>query len=406
MKLKNPFLKNLSFISIIVLTFFILTIGLNWGRVESWNPDERSFWPETFTSLKYLFNIENYIKPPFHTYVVNFLIIRPLKHINEFLSLSEKEFAQYQLISPRLFNVFLFFSSIVLFLTISRKFVSKTISQWFSILFLTIAGLHVHVRFLTVDIHSMFWSMAYLFPFSLYVSNQKNKYLWLSAFFIGIATATKYNALSLIIVPFTYIILNSYSKNKNLLLYIKKILIKSISITTFVTLGFIVGAPSIIFDTKHMINDFVFNFLVTPASHGGYSINSYFKIFYVFSELVGYPVVLATIFCILLGLFNIKHKKKKKKDIKDEYNKQVLQLSWYSKDRLIYRKPDFVTFDNWSYKTYDQPEVKKYYEDLIRNKIPDYQVVFNENDKKIPQWIYPQNINFVESQIVVSKRIF
>src|SRR3981081_1249649 len=94
----------------LILALVFSLYGIRWGRVECWNRDQMA--------LRGLHGLrpDTYVKPPFHTYVNHFLILRPIARA-EFLSRKSHRdinLNEVRLLGSRLLVVGMFLGTIAL----------------------------------------------------------------------------------------------------------------------------------------------------------------------------------------------------------------------------------------------------------------------------------------------------
>ena len=295
---------------ILGLTFCLY--GSNWGRVESWNPDQMALRP-IFIEGKPPFQPVSYYKPPFHTYLNFFLAETPARILRKMLGMPDHDDAYLILFFSRLLTAFLFLGSISLVYLITREIFDADLARVLALLFATTAGIIAFAHFLTADVPVLFW-MLLSFYFSQKIVSQPSLSNYLCAGFLtGLATATKYNGLAVGIAIVTAHLLSgrrqtlkSIALDRNLLLGI-----------AMVPSGFIFGNPYAILDYRTFVADFLFNYQVTPVYKGttyGQSYGTFLRYVLdilglpVFSALVLASLLLVPILILRLRPFNMKKK--------------------------------------------------------------------------------------------------
>lgn len=293
------------FLFLILLLSFLLSIyGINWGRAEDWNPDQRVFniiYPSNILDFKG-YNPGWFLKPPFHTYFNYLLSVWPINFWGSILGISFSTIQKITLIWSRTLTIFLFISSTVVIYRIIKKWYGKFVARIISLIFATSAGLIAHNHFLTADIPVMFWILlSFYYSQKLYTTKASKDY-FLSGFFTGIATATKYNGLiaGSAFVTFHFL---AHFHDKLPSIFLKKKFLMGLGA---ILLGFFLANPFAIFDHKTFFSDFYY-LLVTEKYYG--TLHSGYLIFWSkIPELIGYPAFWLFIigFTISLKIF-IKH---------------------------------------------------------------------------------------------------
>lgn len=238
-----------------IASFIFCLHGINWGKIEEWNPEQMAF--RYFHSLSDVFSSPgNFLKPPFHTYFNFFLSYLPLNLIEKAFSLTPNSLTSGAtiLIWSRLLTIFLFLSSSILVFQITKRFFGSVAAQIVTLTFLTSAGFITYSHFLTADIPVMFWMLlGFYFIQNIYLQSKVFDYI-LAGFFTGIATATKYNGLAIGLgIPVAHILLLNDLTWKKLLLS-KKLFLGLL----MVVVGFLVGNPFALLDYHTFVTDFVY----------------------------------------------------------------------------------------------------------------------------------------------------
>jgi hypothetical protein len=93
-------------------------------------------------------------------------------------------------------------------------------------------------------------------------------------------------------------------------------------------------------------------------------------------------------------------------------NRAEDQESWYSREELLSRQPDYITIDSLYYQRFLKagkvsqlyPSLKIFFEQLLQEKYP-YKISFDRASPRYPFWLYPQDIDFLENRITVLTKI-
>jgi hypothetical protein len=75
------------------------------------------------------------------------------------------------------------------------------------------------------------------------------------------------------------------------------------------------------------------------------------------------------------------------------------------------RKPDFVAFNSLYYNRFTEPGLKQdlyptmnnYFKQLLAEQYP-YKIVYNEESKHAPGWVYPHEIDFLYNRVTILAR--
>ncbi|NEP02310.1 MAG: hypothetical protein F6K58_27365 [Symploca sp. SIO2E9] len=297
---------------VLVIALFIGLIfclyGINWGKVESWHPDQMVF-KSLFHKGKLPLNPGWFGKPPFHTYFNFFLSKAPIYIIGEKnLNIPRIELRPLYLIWSRFLTVFLFLGSVSLVFKITRRFFGIFSSRIITLIFASSAGFIAYSHFLTTDIPVMFWMLVALyFSQNIFLRGKISDYVF-AGFFTGIATATKYNGLAIgINIVVAHLLTLSPISWKSIPwkeLFLSKKLLVGLSM---VVSGFVIGNPFSVLDYSTFISDFLYNFTVTPV-YGGETGHSYWKFFSRIIEIIGFPsfifFAIACLFSLYLAFIN------------------------------------------------------------------------------------------------------
>jgi hypothetical protein len=88
------------------------------------------------------------------------------------------------------------------------------------------------------------------------------------------------------------------------------------------------------------------------------------------------------------------------------------KIAWYSKERLMERKPDYLILDSLYYQRFIEPGIRRdlypsMYEffDSMLNERYAYRIVFDRESEQTPSWTYPQEIDFTHNRVTILARI-
>lgn len=269
--------------------------GSNWGRVESWNPDQMAL-RSIFIDGKLPFQPGSYYKPPFHTYLNFFLAETPARVVMKMSGVPYHDKPHLILFFSRLLTAFLFLGSISLVYLITREMFDVKLARILALLFSTTAGIVAYAHFLTADVPVLFWMLlSFYFSQKIISHPSLSNYLW-AGFLTGLATATKYNGLVIGIAMATAHLLSGGRRTlKDMAL--DKNLIYGLAM---VPIGFIIGNPYSILDYQTFLADFLYNYYTTPV-YSGYTAGHNYGTFLRFvMDIVGLPVFAALVLASVL----------------------------------------------------------------------------------------------------------
>lgn len=285
-------------LTVLILTFCCCMYGINWGIVESWNPDQMAF-NNLFFPGKMPLNPGSFLKPPFYTYYIFFLDKLPLKILGTILNIPQNMLDYIILIWAQVLTVFLFLGSTVLVFQITKDFFGLFSARIITVIFATSATFIAHTHYLTTDIPvTCGMLLAFYFSQKIFLYGHLQNYI-LAGFFTGIATATKYNALSIgIAIVLSHVFSFNYLSWKKFL-FTKKLIIG----LSMVVVGFVIGNPFAILDYPTFISDFLYNYIITPVYNGQHAGNSYWNFFVTIPTLIGWPSVVIFFIAILISIY-------------------------------------------------------------------------------------------------------
>jgi hypothetical protein len=87
------------------------------------------------------------------------------------------------------------------------------------------------------------------------------------------------------------------------------------------------------------------------------------------------------------------------------------QVASYSLQELIKREPDFIAINSLYYNRFIEPGLKRdfyptmnnYFQQLLAGQYP-YKIVFDEESKHAPKWVYPHEIDFLYNRVTILAR--
>lgn len=300
-------IKPDTFLIIALLLALVFSLhGFYWGWTECWNPDQMAF-RNLFRRGALPFEPTNFQKPPFHTYVNFFLSTYPFGEIlprifRKVLGINP-DLTTARLLWSRFLTICLFLGSVALVFRITRRFFGLISARILALLFATSAGFIVEAHYLTADIPLVFWMLvAFAFAQNVALEGRLRDYLW-TGFFVGIATATKYNGLA---VGITIVVAHLlFSKPNNFRTWKATILSwKLVLGLTMVVVGFIAGNPFAVITFSKFISWFLYNYKVAPIYDGSAPTDtSYVEFFALFNEIIGLPVFVLSIVALIYACY-------------------------------------------------------------------------------------------------------
>jgi len=269
--------------------------GITWGRVECWNPDEVAL-RSLFKKDKPAFEPATFTKPPFHTYLTYFLVMKPIHVLDGFAKKKQKyldhstnyneeksEFNYVLLLGARLLTLGLFLGSVTLAHAIAFQFWGRVAARVTALFLATSAGFIAVNHFLTADSPMLFWMLLGLFfTQRILLKGDWAAYL-LAGLFVGLATATKYNALAVgLAIPVAHWL---RSRKITEALFSPRL----IAGVLMVPVAFVLGCPFAVLDYRNFVKDFMYNYTVAPQYGGQVSGHSYVDFIVRITDILGWP---------------------------------------------------------------------------------------------------------------------
>jgi len=84
------------------------------------------------------------------------------------------------------------------------------------------------------------------------------------------------------------------------------------------------------------------------------------------------------------------------------------KIAWFSETKLLERRPDYVVVNNLYYQRFIEPGIRRdlypsvneYFVSLLSEEYA-YQILFDEESKKVPIWVYPKEIDFTHNRVTI-----
>lgn len=276
----------------LLLALLLSLIGITWGRYQDWHFDQIAFIGIKPNGMAWL-----YLKPPLHTYLTEFLVIRPIHLLEKLLphsALTPSSWLAVTMVCGHLFTILLFCGSIALLYYIIRKSCGEKSASMLALIMSTSAGLIQFNHWGTVDSPLLFWMLA-SFAFSMNASSTGGLFdATLAGLLAGLAAADKYNGLGVAAaLPVALFIHSGWRA-----LYRGPLIFGCLA----VPFGFVIGCPGAIFEHERFVQQFLYNLYTTPVYYGSSHKLGYLDFLTSFPELIGLP---ATILLFLGILANI-----------------------------------------------------------------------------------------------------
>jgi hypothetical protein len=271
----------------LLLAIGLSLIGANWGRVECWNLDNMAFRGVMPNFLP----CGGYLKPPLDIYLNQTLVMKPAEALRSVLGFEHNWQYPLQLWGARLLTLALFCGTIVLIYKVAREFCGPRSAGVLALITATSAGLISFNHFATADSPLLFWMMASFVMAMKAARDGSTRDAVFAGLLAGLAAADKYNGLGVAIaIPTSFLVFQGW----------KSLFGKQCWAAAFaVPLGFILGNPGAIFDSKNFTQDFLYNLYTTPVYDGKTSGAGYIDFLTRFPDLIGWPGTILISFGIL-----------------------------------------------------------------------------------------------------------
>jgi len=243
-----------------------------------------------------------FLKPPFYTYVNHFVARLPATALSGAAFWKEKKerneiYFLLRLFLARSLNLALFAATVVMVFGVVRMYFDTASARVAALLFATCAGFVCYQIFLTTDLALVFMMMA---SFVCSCAIARNPAMGISAaagLLAGLATATKYNGLSVAVaLPIAHLL---GSRGNPLLACLKRPAAWVCGL--LVPVGFLIGNPYAVLDWPKFSSDFFYNYTTTPVYGGQTTGTGYVSFFQTFPEILGWPATVVVICGVLAG---------------------------------------------------------------------------------------------------------
>lgn len=286
----------------VVLGFGLGVQGLGWGRYDCLNVDAMAF-RTIFSGSRPPMHPGTFLKPPFYTYVNHFVARLPATAISgaafwEGKKERTEHYFRIRLFLARSLNLALFAGTIVAVFAVVRMYFDVGAARVAALLFATSAGFVCYQIFLTTDLALVFMMMASFVCSCVIARNPAMGISVVAGLLAGLASATKYNGLSVAIaLPIAHLL---GSRGNPVLACLKRPAAWVCGLA--VPVGFLIGNPYAVLDWPKFHSDFYYNYTTTPVYGGQTTGTGYVSFFQTFPEILGWPATILAICGVLAGL--------------------------------------------------------------------------------------------------------
>lgn len=277
--------NNKALSAALVMAVALSLVGSNWGRVECWNMDNMAFHGVRANGLPH-----DYLKPPLHTYLNHILVLKPVEACRAVMGMEHNAQYPFQLAGTRLLTLALFCGMIIILYRTVNCLSGMTAAGLIALLAATSAGLIKFNHFATADSPLLFWMVAsFAMALRAALSGKLPEALF-AGVLAGLAAANKYNGLGVAIaIPAGLLVTRGWKGMIGILSWIG---------AAGLVLGFIIGNPGALFDTRNFVQDFLYNLYTTPVYTGQTSGSGYADFLLAFPELIGWPGTLLVLIAV------------------------------------------------------------------------------------------------------------
>ena len=281
----------------LLLALTLSTIGITWGRYQDWHFDQIAFIGIRPNGMAWL-----YLKPPLHTYLTEFLVIRPLHQICQLFPANPanpNRWLAITMVCGHLLTILLFCGSVALLYGIVRKSCGEKSASVLALIMATSAGLIQFNHWGTVDSPLLFWMLASL-TFSMRASVTGTLIdTVLAGLLAGLAAADKYNGLGVAAAIPVALFMHSGWRSFYRIPLILGLLA--------VPMGFLIGCPGAVLDHEKFVGQFLYNLYTTPVYYGSSHRLGYLDFLTSFPELIGLPATIVLVLAVIKTLFLLKN---------------------------------------------------------------------------------------------------
>jgi hypothetical protein len=280
----------------LLLALLLSTIGITWGRYQDWHFDQIAFIGIKPNGMAWL-----YLKPPLHTYLTEFLVIKPIHLISQLFPASAQlpsNWLAITMVCGHLFTILLFCGSVALLYSIVRKSCGEKSASVLALVMATSAGLIQFNHWGTVDSPLLFWMLA-SFAFSMRASRTGAlSDSILAGLLAGLAAADKYNGLGVAAALPIALLMHSGWRS----LYRGPVILGCLA----VPIGFVIGCPGAVLEHERFVQQFLYNLYTTPVYYGSSHRLGYLDFLTSFPDLIGLPASILLALAVMTTLLLLK----------------------------------------------------------------------------------------------------
>jgi len=92
----------------------------------------------------------------------------------------------------------------------------------------------------------------------------------------------------------------------------------------------------------------------------------------------------------------------------EDRHKTDAMVAWFSPAALMRREPDYIVIDSLFYQRFIQPGIRRdlypsmyAYFSMLLSEQSQYQIVFDQESRGVPSWVYPQDIDFTHQRLTI-----
>lgn len=281
----------------VLLALCLSAIGITWGRYQDWHFDQIAYIGIRPNGMAW-----HYLKPPLHTYLTEFLVIRPIHFLAELFPAPGHPniWLATTMVCGHLFTILLFCCSVALLYGIVRKSCGEKSASLLALVMATSAGILQFNHWGTVDSPLLFWMLAsFAFSIRASVTGALSDSI-LAGLLAGLAAADKYNGLGVATALPVALLMHSGWRA----LYRPSLILGCLA----VPLGFLIGCPGAIFDHDRFVQQFLYNLYTTPVYYGSTNKLGYLDFLTSFPELIGLPASIALAGSVIATLLLLKNR--------------------------------------------------------------------------------------------------
>ena len=286
----------------VVLGFAMGVQGFGWGRYDCLNVDAMAF-RNIFSKSRPPMHPGEFLKPPFYTYVNHFAARLPATALSGAVFWKDKKernelYFQLRLLLARSLNLALFAGTVAAVFAVVRMYFGTASARVAALLFATSAGFVCYQIFLTTDLALVFMMMASFACSCVIARNPAMGISVAAGLLAGLASATKYNGLSVAVaLPLAHLM---GSRGNPVLACLKRPAAWVCGLA--VPVGFLIGNPYAVLDWPKFHSDFYYNYTTTPVYGGQTTGTGYAAFFQTIPEILGWPATAIVICGLAAGL--------------------------------------------------------------------------------------------------------